>query len=89
MTKNIIISYSEADENFLLTLFKKLKVKTKPLTEKGEKDYGDNGIPKHVADDIVEGLTWIKKRERGEVEGISWEQMMAELKLGEQEAATK
>ena len=35
MTKNIIISYSEADENFLLTLFKKLKVKTKPLTEKG------------------------------------------------------
>ena len=28
MTKNILISYNEADESFLMALFKKLKVKT-------------------------------------------------------------
>ena len=31
MTKSIIISYEEADENLLLALFKKLKVKTLTL----------------------------------------------------------
>ncbi len=34
MKKRIIITYDEADENFLMTFFKKLKVKTKALDPK-------------------------------------------------------
>ncbi len=79
MTKSLIINYSEADESILMGIFKKFKVKTQPV----EKDYGDKGVPQHVADNIIEGLKWIKKVERGEAEPITWEQMMAELEADE------
>jgi hypothetical protein len=65
MTKSITISYQEADEALLFGLFKKLKVKTIKSTV--EKDYGDNGVPKRVADNIIEGLALIKKSERSEI----------------------
>jgi hypothetical protein len=79
MTKSIIINYSEADESLLMAFFKRLKVKVQPVET--EKDYGDAGVPQSVADNIVEGLKWIKKLERGEVEPIgSFEDLIAELK---------
>jgi hypothetical protein len=81
MTKSIIINYSEADESLLMAFFKRLKVKIQPVET--EKDYGDKGVPRHVAENIMEGLKWIKKVERGEVEPITWEQMMAELEADE------
>jgi hypothetical protein len=86
MTKSIIINYNEADENILMAIFQKFKVKVKPIVSE-EKDYGDKGVPQHVADGIVESLEWIKKCERGEAEPITWEQMMAELTTQEVEEA--
>ncbi len=81
MTKSLIINYSEADESVLMGIFKKFKVKIQPVET--EKDYGDKGVPQHVADNIIEGLKWIKKVERGEAEPITWEHMMAELEADE------
>jgi hypothetical protein len=78
MTKSIIINYSEADESLLMAFFKRLKVKIQPI--ESETDFGDKGVPKRVVDNIVEGLEWIKKCERGEAEPISWERMITELK---------
>ena len=74
------IAYQEADEPILMGIFKKFKIKTIPAP-----DYGDDGVPAHVADAIIEGLDWIEKRKRGEVKAISWEQMMEELKTEAQE----
>jgi hypothetical protein len=66
MTKSITISYSEADESLLMAFFKRLKVKIQPVET--EKDYGDKGVPQHVADNIIEGLKLIKQSERGEIQ---------------------
>jgi vacuolar-type H+-ATPase subunit I/STV1 len=70
------------EEKYVGTLLAFLKtvnyVKIQPT--ESEKDYGDKGVPQHVADAVVEGLGWIEKRKRGEVKAISWEQMMEELK---------
>jgi hypothetical protein len=79
MTKSITISYSEADESLLMAFFKRLKVKIQPVET--EKDYGDKGVPQHVADSIIEGLKYIKAVERGEAEPMgSFEDLIAELK---------
>ncbi len=85
MTKSITITYNEADESLLMSLFKKFKIKIKPATNE---DADGEGVPVHVAKDIVEGLRLIKKYERGEIEFTSWESMMAELKEIEREAST-
>ena len=65
MTKSITIQYAEADESVLMSIFKKFKVRT--ITPTPEPDYGDEGVPQRVADNIIEGLALIKKSERGEV----------------------
>ena len=80
----MIISYSEADESLLMAFFKRLKVK---VTKEVDPD-DDEGVPLRVAHQIVEGLAWIEKREKGEVEGITWEQMMAELRANEKAVTT-
>jgi hypothetical protein len=85
MTKSITITYKEADENTLMAIFNKFKVKVMPTAQQHEADadYDDDdeeeGVPLSVALDMVESLKWIKQVERGEVEPITWEQMMAEL----------
>ena len=76
MTKSIIITYNEADENVLMVLFEKFKIKTKAV-----KDYGDNGVPQRVADDIVSGLENIKKYERGEIELTDAYDLLRELRV--------
>ena len=85
LTKSITITYKEADENTLMAIFNKFKVKIMPTAQQHEADadYDDDddeeGVPLSVALDMVESLKWIKQVERGEVEPITWEQMMAEL----------
>ena len=78
MTKSITISCNEADENVLMSIFKKFKVKTRAVAPPSDDD-DEEGVPLSVALDMVESLKWIKKVERGEAEPITWEQMMAEL----------
>lgn len=83
MTKSIIITYNEADESLLMSLFKRFKIKTKPLIS-GDND--EEGVPARVAKDIVEGLKLIKRHERGEIELPTLESLMEELKANEREA---
>ena len=78
MTKSLIINYSEADESLLMAFFKRLKVKIQPIVL--EKDYGDAGVPQHVADNIIEGLKLIKKAERGEVKLENAYDLLKELR---------
>jgi hypothetical protein len=78
MTKSITITYNEADESVLMSIFKKFKVKTVKTAPIVDED-DEEGVPLEVAHQMVEALEWIKKCERGEVEPITWEQMMAEL----------
>jgi hypothetical protein len=54
MTKSIIITYDEADENFLMTFFKKLKVKTKVLETKPENDLDSTNNRKEILESVVE-----------------------------------
>jgi hypothetical protein len=77
--QQITLDIEEKYVDTFLAFLKTLKyVKVQPA--ESEKDYGDKGVPQHVADAVVEGLGWIEKRKRGEVKAISWEQMMEELK---------
>jgi hypothetical protein len=78
MTKSITISYSEADESLLMAFFKRLKVKIQPVET--EKDYGDKGVPQHVADNIIEGLKLIKQSERGEIKLENAYDLLEELR---------
>lgn len=82
MTKTITISYQEADENVLMSIFKKFRVRTlksKPTPD--DEDEMEEGVPLEVALQMVEGLKWIKQVERGEVEPMgSFEDLIAELK---------
>jgi hypothetical protein len=80
MTKSIIINYNEADENTLMAIFQKFKVKIKPIVSE-EKDYGDKGVPKRVAENIIEGLALIKKYEAGEIELEDWSAAKERMKL--------
>jgi hypothetical protein len=85
MTKSITITYNEADESVLMSIFKKFKVKT-VKTAPISKDDDEEGVPLEVAHQMVESLEWIKKCERGEVEPMgSFEDLIAELKAEELE----
>ena len=78
MTKSLIINYSEADESVLMGIFKKFKVKIQPVET--EKDYGDKGVPQHVADNIIEGLKLIKKSQSGEIKLQNAYDLLKELR---------
>lgn len=78
MTKSIIINYSEADESVLMGIFEKFKVRIQSLEV--ENDYGDKGVPKHVADNIVEGLQLIKKSQNGEIKLQNAYDLLKELR---------
>ncbi len=78
MTKSIIINYSEADESVLMGIFKKFKVRIQPVEM--EKDYGDKGVPKHVADNIVEGLKLIEKSQNGVIKLQNAYDLLKELR---------
>ena len=54
-------------------------LKSKPIPDGDDDDEVEEGVPLEVATQMVEGLKWIKQVERGEIEPLTWEQMMAEL----------
>lgn len=61
MTKTISITYNEADEDFILLLFKKIKIKVQQAdTNKLLVDDDDDLIPERVAHDIIKALKDIK-----------------------------
>ena len=77
--KSITIAYDEADESLLLAFFQRLKIIIKNETV----DWGNEGVPKRVADDIVEGLKIIEQHGQGNISLPSWSDMMAELRAEE------
>jgi len=78
MTKSMVITFKEADESLLVSLFKKLKIKTKAV-EVEKEEYVEQ-----TKEEILEGLRIAVEEmnaiERGELKSISWEDMMAELR---------
>jgi|GEM_PF-917059 len=80
MTKSIQITFNDVDESFLMTLFKKLKVKTKKI-EITEPEFEPE--PEPTKAEILEGLKraveQMKAHQRGEIKLTSWDEMMAEL----------
>ena len=77
--KSITIAYDEADESLLLAFFQRLKIIIKNETA----DMGNEGVPKRVADDIIEGLKIIEQHGQGNISLPSWSDMMAELRAEE------
>ena len=77
--KSITIAYDEADESLLLAFFQRLKIIIKNETV----DWGNEGVPKRVADDIIEGLKIIEQHGQGNISLPSWSDMMAELRAEE------
>ena len=62
-------------------IFKKFKIKTIPAPPRSNDDDNDQGVPLHIALDMVESLKWIEKVKRGEAEPMgSFEDLIAELK---------
>ena len=77
--KSITIAYDEADESLLMAFFQRLKIIIKNETV----DWGNEGVPKRVADDIIEGLKIIEQHGQGNISLPSWSDMMAELRAEE------
>ena len=78
MTKSIQITFSDADESFLMTLFKKLKVKTKKIETQSD-DYVEQ-TKEEILNDLKQAVEEMKAIERGEIKGINLEEMMAEIR---------
>ncbi len=78
MTKSIQITFNETDESLLMALFKKLKVKTKKIEVQKVED--DEPTKAEILEDLRIALEEVKAAERGEIQLISWEEMMAELR---------
>ena len=80
MTKSIQITFNDVDESVLMTLFKKLKVKTKKI-EITEPEFEPE--PEPTKAEILEGLKraveQMKAHQRGEIKLTSWDEMMSEL----------
>ncbi len=78
MTKSIQITFNETDESLLMALFKKLKVKTKKIEVQKEED--DEPTKAEILEDLRLALEEVKAAERGEIQLLSFEEVMAELK---------
>lgn len=86
--KSVIVSFDEADENFIKTLFKKMKLKVQPIV-----------VPQPVKDDYVEptkeeilsglreAVLEVKAARRGEIKLQSADDFITELRS--EEAAKK
>jgi hypothetical protein len=76
MTKNIIISYNEADESFLMALFKKLQISVYPTKPKLE-DLENRLLPQQRQ--VWENLkTAIQEANEGEAAAYSLEDLLTE-----------
>ena len=80
MTKSIIITYNEADESFLMTLFKKFKIKIEeavtPLPTPNQ-----DSIPtkQEFLNDFKESILEMKAHQRGEIELPSFEESIKRI----------
>ena len=81
MTKSIIITYNEADEGFLMTLFKKFKIKTQPVTGHPNKALKDDNVPTKTEflDDLKASVAEMHAHQRGEIELQEIDALLAEL----------
>ena len=77
MTKSIIITYNEADEGFLMTLFNRFKIATKPVTSAVNGEY----VPTKTEflTNLSESIGEMNAHRRGELELPSIETLLSEL----------
>ena len=78
MTKSIQITFNDVDESFLMTLFKKLKVKTKTI-ELTEPELEPEPTKAEILEGLKRAVEQMKAYQRGEIKLTSWDEMMAEL----------
>ena len=78
MTKSIQITFNDVDESFLMTLFKKLKVKTKTI-ELTELELEPEPTKAEILEGLKRAVEQMKAHQRGEIKLTSWDEMMAEL----------
>ena len=78
MTKSIQITFNDVDESFLMTLFKKLKVKTKTI-ELTEPELEPEPTKAEILEGLKRAVGQMKAHQRGEIKLTSWDEMMSEL----------
>lgn len=78
MTKSIQITFNDVDESFLMTLFKKLKVKTKKI-ELTEPELEPEPTKAEILEGLKRAVEQMKAHQRGEIKLTSWDEMMSEL----------
>ncbi len=82
MTKSIIITYNEADESLLMSLFKRFKIKTKPAVKPASAPPNDDDrirTKEEFMADLRESIEEVKAHLRGEIELPTMEDLWAEL----------
>lgn len=79
MTKSIIITYNEAEESFLMTLFNRLKIKTYNAPSSFVPDDEHPPTKDEFLNSLKESVAEMKAHQRGEIELQSIEDLLAEL----------
>lgn len=92
MTKSIIITYDESDESFLMTLFKRFKIKTQPT--ENITPHIDEDLPpakEEFMDDLRQSVLEMKAHIRGEISLPTFEESMKriEQELAQEEMTTR
>ncbi len=81
MTKSIIITFNEADEGFLMPLFKRLKIKIQATTSTKQVEQEDRVPTKEeFLSDLRESVAEMHAHMRGEIKLQSVEDFLKELK---------
>ncbi len=91
MTKSIIITYDESDESFLMTLFNRFKIKTKPA--ENVTTHIDEDLPlskEEFMNDLRQSVLEMKAHIRGEISLPTFEDSMKriEQELAQEEITT-
>jgi hypothetical protein len=73
MTKSITITYKEADESVLMTIFRKFKIKTTAMVSNIEEP---EVTKKEILNDLREAVEEMKAHKRGEIELPTWEDVL-------------
>ena len=80
MTKSITITYNEADESFLMTLFNRFKIKIEPTTSHSPLFEEKPVLSKVVfLNDLKEAVEEMQAHQRGEIELQYIDSFIAEL----------
>ena len=87
MTKSVIISFDEADENLIKMLFKKMKIKVKPLSSLDE--VYKEATKAEILQSIRDGLEEVKAHRLGKIKLPSAAEFLEELRDEEALSETK